>query len=80
MGRYSKNTTLSARFADWELAQVDRLAEVGFGRARYLSSRTRPSRSDVIREAVKFAEETLAERDTVQGKELAKLIAKAKKQ
>lgn len=74
--RYSKDTTLSARLSDVELARVDRLVEVGYGRGRFASSRRKPSRSDVIRQALVDAEEALAGRDTVQGNKLAKLIPK----
>ena len=71
--RYSKDTTLSARLSDVELERVDRLVEVGYGRGQFSSSRRKPSRSDVIRQALVDAEEALAARDTVQGKELRKL-------
>ena len=77
MSRYSKDTTLSARLSGAEVARVDRLAEVGFGRGRYSSSSRRPSRSDVIREALKAAEETTIGKDTVQGDSLRKLRDKA---
>ena len=73
MGKYSKDVTLSARLSDAEVARVDRLCEVGYGRHRYDSSRRRPSRSDVIRQALKDAEEAVAARDTVQAANLRKL-------
>lgn len=73
MSRYSKDTTLSARLNDEEVARVDRLRDVGFGRGRYTYSGRRPSRSDVIREALRGAEDRLLEGDTKQGDELRKL-------
>jgi hypothetical protein len=73
MSRYSKDTTLSARLNDKEVARVDRLRDVGYSRSGYLSSSRRPSRSDVIREALKDAEEELSKKDTVAGKALRKL-------
>lgn len=73
---WEKVVTLSARMTEGEVERVERLRGVGFGRGRYSSSGRRPGRSDVIREALRFAEEELANRDTVQGKQLAKLIPK----
>jgi hypothetical protein len=73
MSKYSKDTTLSARLNEGEVARVDRLRDVGYGRARFLSSRTRPSRSDVIRKALEDAEEALVARDTKQATDLRKL-------